>query len=245
MITSSGRGNAKGKSTDGVATLGDEGESRRSRDELRPVSQLEVKFELKLGSYVKIMAHLRAQIRWYNLYSFPSVSPLLCSDIGIHFVRMSKRISLKKISQKVEEAKGMNVVTKSTPATKRVVIRKKRLREEASNVSAIVLGFSLAIRVGTSGMMLHSKFLEHNQPRWRCRIEEERSPHQEEGCGGIQVFRSLPREAVESVASKYFSEGFNFYEGQLAHYHPNLGIDLDGMGLVSRPEIQPMRIAGA
>lgn len=39
------------------------------------------------------------------------------------------------------------------------------------------------------------------------------------------------QEAVESIASKYFSEGFNFYKGQLAHYHPNLGIDLDGMGL--------------
>ncbi|GFS33589.1 hypothetical protein Acr_00g0029460 [Actinidia rufa] len=36
---------------------------------------------------------------------------------------------------------------------------------------------------------------------------------------------------MESVASKYFGEGFDFCKRQLAHHQPNLGIDLDGMGL--------------
>ncbi|GFY95620.1 hypothetical protein Acr_10g0010050 [Actinidia rufa] len=39
------------------------------------------------------------------------------------------------------------------------------------------------------------------------------------------------QKAVEFVASKYFGEGFDFCKRQLAHHHPKLGIDLDGMGL--------------
>ncbi|GFY95478.1 hypothetical protein Acr_10g0008630 [Actinidia rufa] len=48
---------------------------------------------------------------------------------------MSKRISLKKLAQKVEEAMGMSLATKSTLVAKGMVIGEKRLREEASNVS--------------------------------------------------------------------------------------------------------------
>ena len=48
---------------------------------------------------------------------------------------MSKKFSLKKLAQKGEEAKGVSLVTKSTLATKGVVIGEKCLREEASNVS--------------------------------------------------------------------------------------------------------------
>ena len=33
------------------------------------------------------------------------------------------------------------------------------------------------------------------------------------------------------MARKYFGECFDFYKRQLAHHHPNLGIDLDGMGI--------------
>ena len=49
----------------------------------------------------------------------------------------------------------------------------------------------------------------------------------------VKEYKSLDdfQEAVESVASKYFDEGFNFCKRQLAHHHPNLGIDLDGMSL--------------
>ena len=36
---------------------------------------------------------------------------------------------------------------------------------------------------------------------------------------------------MESLASKYFGEGFDFYKRQLAHQHPNLSIDLDDMGI--------------
>ncbi|GFZ09196.1 hypothetical protein Acr_20g0010040 [Actinidia rufa] len=36
---------------------------------------------------------------------------------------------------------------------------------------------------------------------------------------------------VEDVASKYFSEGFDFCKRQLRRHHPNLAIDLEGMGL--------------
>ncbi|GFS33127.1 hypothetical protein Acr_00g0026490 [Actinidia rufa] len=49
----------------------------------------------------------------------------------------------------------------------------------------------------------------------------------------IKEYKSLNdfQEAVKSVAFKYFGEGFDFYKRQLAQHHPNLSIDLDGMGL--------------
>ena len=36
---------------------------------------------------------------------------------------------------------------------------------------------------------------------------------------------------MESTATKYFDKGFYFDKRQLAHHHPNLGIDLDSMGI--------------
>ncbi|GFS30819.1 hypothetical protein Acr_00g0014330 [Actinidia rufa] len=49
----------------------------------------------------------------------------------------------------------------------------------------------------------------------------------------MEEYKSLDnfQEDVESVASKYFGEGFDFFKRQLVHHHPNFGIDLDGMGL--------------
>ncbi|GFY87602.1 hypothetical protein Acr_05g0012410 [Actinidia rufa] len=46
-----------------------------------------------------------------------------------------------------------------------------------------------------------------------------------------QSFFTSSVRVVEFVTFKYFGEGFYFYKRQLAHHHPNLGIDLDGMGL--------------
>ena len=37
--------------------------------------------------------------------------------------------------------------------------------------------------------------------------------------------------AVKDAVSKYFSEGFDFCKRQLRRYHPDLAIDLEGMGL--------------
>ena len=37
--------------------------------------------------------------------------------------------------------------------------------------------------------------------------------------------------AVEDAASKYFGEGFDFCKQQLRRHHPELTIDLEGMGL--------------
>ena len=36
---------------------------------------------------------------------------------------------------------------------------------------------------------------------------------------------------MKSLARKYFGEGFDFCKRQLAHHHPNFGIDLDNMGI--------------
>ena len=49
----------------------------------------------------------------------------------------------------------------------------------------------------------------------------------------IEEFKSSDdfMKAVESLASKYFGKGFDFYKRQLAHHHRNLGIDLDDMGI--------------
>ncbi|GFY91155.1 hypothetical protein Acr_07g0013510 [Actinidia rufa] len=49
----------------------------------------------------------------------------------------------------------------------------------------------------------------------------------------VEAYKSSEdfQEALESAGSIYFGEGFNFCNRQLSHYHPNLGIDLDNMGL--------------
>ncbi|GFZ10826.1 hypothetical protein Acr_22g0002240 [Actinidia rufa] len=48
----------------------------------------------------------------------------------------------------------------------------------------------------------------------------------------MEDFKSLDfQDAVETTASKYFGEGFDFCKWQLHRHHPDLVIDLEGMGL--------------
>ena len=49
----------------------------------------------------------------------------------------------------------------------------------------------------------------------------------------IEEFKSSDdfQEAVVTLASNYFGEGFDFYKSQLTHHHPNLGIDVDNMDM--------------
>ena len=49
----------------------------------------------------------------------------------------------------------------------------------------------------------------------------------------IEEFKSSNdfQDAVESLAGKYFGKGFDFYKRQVAYHHPNLGINLDNMGI--------------
>ena len=49
----------------------------------------------------------------------------------------------------------------------------------------------------------------------------------------VEEFKSSSNflEAVEDAASKYFGERFDFCKRQLRHHHPDLAIDLEGMGL--------------
>ncbi|GFS35835.1 hypothetical protein Acr_00g0042450 [Actinidia rufa] len=48
-----------------------------------------------------------------------------------------------------------------------------------------------------------------------------------------QEYKSLKdfQEAVEAAASKYFGEGFDCCKRQIAHHYPNLGFDLEIMGI--------------
>ena len=47
----------------------------------------------------------------------------------------------------------------------------------------------------------------------------------------IEEFKSSDdfQKAMVTSASNYFGECFDFCKKQLAHYHPNIGIDLDNM----------------
>ena len=49
----------------------------------------------------------------------------------------------------------------------------------------------------------------------------------------IEEFKSLEEYywEVENATSKFFGECFDFCERQLAHHHPNLDTDLDGMDM--------------
>ncbi|GFS38856.1 hypothetical protein Acr_00g0059850 [Actinidia rufa] len=190
---------------------------------------------------------------------------------------MSKRISLKKLAQKVEEAKGMSSATKSTPATKGVVINEKCPRKKASNVflseaklkgkealpppaakkakSATSRSASVAKKI-LSGVILPvdnekvdklsldqvvTKFFHNIGQIWAIELkgllakfsEREKKAVDELKARSNAVARleeEVPElEKNEVLAKKKAVEEYN--KGQLAHHHPNLGIDLDGMGL--------------
>ena len=49
----------------------------------------------------------------------------------------------------------------------------------------------------------------------------------------IDEFKSSSEflESVEDAASKYFDEGFDLCKWQLCHHHPDVGINLEDMGL--------------
>ncbi|GFY97726.1 hypothetical protein Acr_12g0002670 [Actinidia rufa] len=220
--------------------------------------QLELKFELKLGSYVRIMAPFE-----------------LRSD------EMSKRISLKKLAEKVEKAKGVSSALKSTLSRREWSIREKRPREEASNISlsevkskgkealsplvakktklvtsseptttkgakpALALGEGTSSNPGTAlgpwaSMLGSAAVAEKILSRVILLTDKEKvnklSLDQNEALAkkkAIEEYKTSEdfHEAVENASSKYFGEGFNFCKRQLARHHPNLGINLDGMGL--------------
>ena len=64
----------------------------------------------------------------------PSVLSLFRINLGFYPVATSKRISLKKLAQKVEESKVASSATKSTLAVKGFVIGEKRPRDEVPNI---------------------------------------------------------------------------------------------------------------
>ncbi|GFY91190.1 hypothetical protein Acr_07g0013860 [Actinidia rufa] len=114
-MLSSGGDNAEGKSTNGAATSGDEGESRHSQDE-QPRS------DHSQDSSIEYIGTIRRSDRIIS--------------------RLFNQVLLLILGAKFEKAhpngggraKDVSSATKSTPAAKGVVIGKKHLREEASNV---------------------------------------------------------------------------------------------------------------
>ncbi|GFZ12048.1 hypothetical protein Acr_23g0004330 [Actinidia rufa] len=57
-------------------------------------------------------------------------------------------------------------------------------------------------------------------------VDKARSSTMEEFKSSSDIFG-----AVENAASEYFGEGFNFFKWLLRRHHPNLAINLEGMGL--------------
>ncbi|GFS36381.1 hypothetical protein Acr_00g0045660 [Actinidia rufa] len=154
-MASSGGDNVKGKFIDGAATSGDEGKSLYSRDELCPGNHTRDHSVEYIGTVrsKRLLSRLPDQILLSILG--PKVRPSFLnwepvSSSSTSGAMMSKRISLKKLAQKVEEAKGMSLVTKFDPATKGVVIGEKHPRAEASNVSLgeAIKGATPALAVG-------------------------------------------------------------------------------------------------
>ncbi|GFY92797.1 hypothetical protein Acr_08g0011930 [Actinidia rufa] len=113
----------------------------------------------------------------------------------------------------------------------------------------IMLGSSLA-GVGTWGMMplssskacqsgeskkVGSELKKRNEDVARLETEVAELWKNEASAkeNAIKEYKALDdfHEAVENFSLKYFGEGFDFCKRQLAHHCPNLGIDLDNMGL--------------
>ncbi|GFS40109.1 hypothetical protein Acr_00g0066810 [Actinidia rufa] len=170
---------------------------------------------------------------------------------------MSKRISLKKLTQKVEEVKGVSSASKSTLAVKGVVIVEKRLREEASNVSLNEATFSYRLcRVRRDGYCLTQNrtiklegllveiVKKEKKASKELKVKSNALAKLEEEVAELKKNKALAKKkaveeyktsedfnkAIENASSKYFGEGFDFCKRQFTCHHPNLGINLDGMG---------------
>ncbi|GFZ09195.1 hypothetical protein Acr_20g0010030 [Actinidia rufa] len=214
---------------------------------------------------------------------------------------MSKKISFKKLGEKVEKSKNGNSVTGFTPA-KRVVIGEKLPRDDpASSPSkrarlltaprerslplcpmpkkrrpglvmwhaqepllrrnpgrALMLGSSLAVRSREVGEKASLQQAIGRAPSLRvvgrgraAKLKDDRDAIidklERSRILVVGLSKTVARAktfaldefksssdflgVVEDVVSKYFSERFDFCKRQLRRYHPDLAIDLEGMGL--------------
>ncbi|GFY95628.1 hypothetical protein Acr_10g0010130 [Actinidia rufa] len=255
--------------------------------------QLELKFELKLGSYVRIMAPLRAQIeRDIKKTQLKETHPKGGGVKGRkHVIEVDPRCKGGFYSGKTFEGRGFECFTQ------RGKVKKERGPtpvggEQGKNLGDIKhsLGSATVAEKILSGTVLPtdkekadklsldqmvSKFFHivelaelemvraQNQTielegivaefvEWEkkandklkaksdalARLEEEEVAELKKNKvlakeKTVEEYKSSEdfQEAMESAASKYFGEGFDFCKRQLAHHHPNLGIDLDDMGL--------------
>ncbi|GFS44210.1 hypothetical protein Acr_00g0089120 [Actinidia rufa] len=206
------------------------------------------------------------------------------------FFPMSRRISLKKLTQKVGESKGDSSAVKSTPTAEGVVIGEKCPREvsdtspskkgklasiskdkgtaspstnqkkatwkfiEPSSKEANKATSAMAVEEGSYGrVLLHQTWSidERRATEELAKAKDERDAtvdklaklealvaklRDKKACSkklAVKKFKTSDdfQEAVEITAFKYFGEEFDFCKRQLCCHHPDLSIDLDGMGI--------------
>ncbi|GFS36611.1 hypothetical protein Acr_00g0046960 [Actinidia rufa] len=233
--------------------MGDEGKSSYLRDELCPGDHTRddsVEYIGTINRSVRLISRLPNQVLLSILRAKIQPSFIIGSQAAPARVRvqarelwMSKRISLKKLAQKVKEAKGVSSASESTLTVKGVVIGEKRPREETSNVLLIGSWFELRTEPSSwKGFWLRSSRKRRKLARsskqspmpWRGLEEEMTELKKNEALAKKKVVEEYQtskefHEAVENSSSEYFGKGFDFCKRQLARHHPNLGIDLDGM----------------
>ncbi|PSS08094.1 UBX domain-containing protein [Actinidia chinensis var. chinensis] len=226
--------------------------------------------------------------------------PFSCFYVGVCFVGMSKRISLKNLDQKVKESKGASSSAKPIPIAKGVVIREKHPRDEVLDIlpsktgskgkesmppfetkkkatsvmtpsvkmsekvtRLVVPGEGILANPGTilgpKASVLGSPSMDEKilggviPPTNKEKVDkptldqavsldgemfraEKLTSELEEQLAEVrfreqQAVEELKKEIVKAATSKYFSEGFDFCKRQIARHHPDLGLDLEGMGL--------------
>ncbi|GFZ18347.1 hypothetical protein Acr_27g0000860 [Actinidia rufa] len=225
-MASSGGGDDEDKSIDSSTDVAsDKDESHHSRDECSQARQLELKFELKLGSMSE--SWLPFELR---------------SDA------MSKRLSLKNLTQNLEESKGGSSVKKSTLAKGWSLARSiigeslmprpvtKPPSKEANKVTS-----AAAVEEGTSANPVATLGPKVTMLRSSSTVEKLLKavipPFDKEEVDKLELDRVVSKlfhilgQAVEAAASKYFGKRVDFCKRQIARHHPNLGFNLEGMGI--------------
>ncbi|GFS33598.1 hypothetical protein Acr_00g0029510 [Actinidia rufa] len=144
-----------------------------------------------------------------------------------------KRISLKKLKQKLEESKSESSMAMSTLAKGGEVSHAQKLASklEGQLVEALVqeqqaieeLTQMKDARDATTDKLVKLELL----------VVELRESVVRSKKHAVEEFKSSDKflEAIEVSAFKYFGEGFDFCKRQLCRHHPDLAIDLEVMSL--------------
>ncbi|GFZ01053.1 hypothetical protein Acr_14g0006880 [Actinidia rufa] len=224
-MSSSGRDHAKDKPIkEEIGAVGNEGESRHSEMNFTPMIIPEM-------------------TQWMSPKSAPAAKGMVIG--GKHPREEASNVSLSEAKSKGKKAllpstekKRKSATSSTSPVTKGAKpalapelteLEMVQAQNRTIDLERIMAEFAVQEKKASDELKAKSDAL--------ARLEEEVAELKKNEAlakkKAVEEYKASKdfQEAVENASSKYFGEGFDFCKRQLARHHPNLGIDLDNMGL--------------